>query len=87
MRRNLAGIVRNGDYQVLLTTFEYIIRDKPVLSRVRWLHLIMDEGHRMKNANSKLTVNLRTYYKTRYRLILTGTPLQVRFNEEIILYL
>jgi ATP-dependent helicase STH1/SNF2 len=76
-RRNLAGAIRAGNFQVLLTTFEYIIRDKPVLSRVKWLHLIMDEGHRMKNANSKLTVCLRQYYKTRYRLILTGTPLQV----------
>lgn len=77
-RRNLAGVVRSGGFQVLLTTFEYIIRDRPVLSRVKWLHLIMDEGHRMKNANSKLNVCLRQSYKTRYRLILTGTPLQVQ---------
>lgn len=77
VRRNLATFIRPGGFQVLLTTFEYILRDKAVLSRIKWLHLITDEGHRMKNANSKLTIVLRTSYKTRYRLILTGTPLQV----------
>jgi ATP-dependent helicase STH1/SNF2 len=77
-RRDLAHIVRSGNFQVLLTTFEYIIRDKSLLSRIKWLHLVMDEGHRMKNANSKLTVILRKHYHTRYRLILTGTPLQVK---------
>lgn len=39
--------------------------------------MIIDEGHRMKNANSKLSVTLMSYYTSRYRLILTGTPLQV----------
>lgn len=36
----------------------------------------LDEGHRMKNTQSKLTQTLTTYYHSRYRLILTGTPLQ-----------
>ncbi|RCH87329.1 hypothetical protein CU098_002071, partial [Rhizopus stolonifer] len=81
VRRDLASVVKGGGYHVLLTTFEYIIRDKNVLSRVKWLYLIMDEGHRMKNANSKLTVSLRQHYYTRYRLILTGTPLQNNLPE------
>lgn len=77
VRRELQNEIRYTDFQVLLTTFEYIIKDRPVLSKIRWLHMIVDEGHRMKNTNSKLTVVLRQYYHTRYRLILTGTPLQV----------
>lgn len=78
MRRELQMEIRNGDFQVLMTTFEYIIKDRPVLSKIRWLHMIIDEGHRMKNPTSKLTSVLRQFYTTRYRLILTGTPLQVR---------
>ena len=31
----------------------------------------------MKNAESKLSQTLSLYYQSRYRLILTGTPLQV----------
>lgn len=77
-RKNASTLVRAGNFNVLLTTYEYIIRDRPVLSKVKWIHMIIDEGHRMKNNNSKLAVTLGQYYHTRYRIILTGTPLQVR---------
>ncbi|KAI8997113.1 SNF2 family N-terminal domain-containing protein [Pilobolus umbonatus] len=80
-RKELQNEIRYNDFQVLLTTFEYIIKDRPILSKVKWLHMIVDEGHRMKNTNSKLTVVLRQYYHTRYRLILTGTPLQNNLPE------
>lgn len=73
--------LRQHDFQVVLTTYEYIIKDRPVLSRIKWVHMIVDEGHRMKNANSKLSYTLTTYYNTRFRLILTGTPLQNNLPE------
>ncbi|KAK5189527.1 transcriptional regulator, partial [Cryomyces antarcticus] len=73
--------IRYGNFQVLLTTYEFIIKDRPVLSKVKWLHMIVDEGHRMKNANSKLSSTITNYYHTRYRLILTGTPLQNNLPE------
>ncbi|KAI9818553.1 MAG: hypothetical protein M1827_000612 [Pycnora praestabilis] len=73
--------IRWGQFQVLLTTYEYIIKDRPVLSKVKWIHMIIDEGHRMKNAQSKLSATLTHYYNTRYRLILTGTPLQNNLPE------
>ncbi|KAL0083815.1 SNF2 family N-terminal domain-containing protein [Phycomyces blakesleeanus] len=81
VRKNLQADIRYNDFQVLLTTFEYIIKDRPILSKIKWLHMIVDEGHRMKNTNSKLTIVLRQYYHTRYRLILTGTPLQNNLPE------
>jgi len=43
--------------------------------------ILSDEGHRMKNTQSKLTQTLNTYYHSRYRLILTGTPLQNNLPE------
>lgn len=73
--------IRYGEFQVLLTTYEYIIKDRPVLSRIKWVHMIVDEGHRMKNAQSKLSNTLTQYYSTRFRLILTGTPLQNNLPE------
>ena len=78
-RKNLANQIRGGNFNVLITTYEYIInpKDRPVLGKVKWVHMIIDEGHRMKNANSKLSMTLMQYYTTRYRIILTGTPLQV----------
>jgi ATP-dependent helicase STH1/SNF2 len=73
--------IRWGNFQVLLTTYEYIIKDRPVLSKIKWTHMIVDEGHRMKNTQSKLSSTLSTYYTSRYRLILTGTPLQNNLPE------
>ncbi|KAF2669214.1 hypothetical protein BT63DRAFT_455193 [Microthyrium microscopicum] len=73
--------IRWGQFQVLLTTYEFIIKDRPILGKVKWLHMIVDEGHRMKNAKSKLSSTITEYYNTRYRLILTGTPLQNNLPE------
>lgn len=75
-RKTHQNQIRYGDFQVLLTTYEFIIKDRPVLSKIKWLHMIVDEGHRMKNAGSKLSQTITQYYHTRFRLILTGTPLQ-----------
>lgn len=80
-RKNHAQQIRYGNFQVLLTTYEFIIKDRPVLSKIKWLHMIVDEGHRMKNAGSKLSSTITQYYHTRYRLILTGTPLQNNLPE------
>ncbi|KAJ3574207.1 hypothetical protein NPX13_g4436 [Xylaria arbuscula] len=73
--------IRQGTFQVLLTTYEYIIKDRPILSKIKWFHMIIDEGHRMKNSNSKLSATISQYYSTRFRLILTGTPLQNNLSE------
>ncbi|KAF4325303.1 hypothetical protein BBO99_00000378 [Phytophthora kernoviae] len=63
-------------FNVLLTTYEYIMKDKHVLRKYDWQYIIVDEGHRMKNAQSKFAMTLGTMYTSRNRLLLTGTPLQ-----------
>lgn len=80
-RRSMQSDVRYGNFQVMLTTYEYVIRERPLLAKFHYSHMIIDEGHRMKNANSKLSQTLRQYYKTKNRLILTGTPLQNNLPE------
>ncbi|KAL4942653.1 hypothetical protein BDV06DRAFT_191744 [Aspergillus oleicola] len=81
VRKQQQQNIRWGNFQVLLTTYEYIIKDRPILSKIKWTHMIVDEGHRMKNTQSKLSSTLSTYYTSRYRLILTGTPLQNNLPE------
>lgn len=66
-----------NDCQVILTTFELATKDQQILAQVEWLYIIIDEGHRMKNINSKVSICLRKEYKSKHRLILSGTPLQV----------
>lgn len=80
-RKELQFEIRTGNFQVMLTTYEYIIRERPMLSRFFYSHMIIDEGHRMKNTQSKLSMTLKQYYKTKNRLILTGTPLQNNLPE------
>ena len=40
-RRLLQGDIRTGNFQVLLTTYEYIIKDRPHLSKLKWVHMII----------------------------------------------
>jgi ATP-dependent helicase STH1/SNF2 len=69
--------VRAGHFNVLLTTYEYIIRDKKNLRPIVWQYAIVDEGHRMKNAGSKFAVTLGKEYTTKFRVLLTGTSCRV----------
>ncbi|KAI0462242.1 hypothetical protein LJB42_004330 [Komagataella kurtzmanii] len=80
-RKMLQYDIRSGNFTVLLTTYEYVIKDRPLLCKFKWAHMIIDEGHRMKNSKSKLSYTLTNYYHTRNRLILTGTPLQNNLPE------
>ncbi|KAI7813320.1 putative global transcription activator SNF2L2, partial [Triplophysa rosa] len=81
MRRNFVPQLRSGKFNVLLTTYEYIIKDKHILAKIRWKYMIVDEGHRMKNHHCKLTQVLNTHYVAPRRLLLTGTPLQNKLPE------
>jgi SWI/SNF-related matrix-associated actin-dependent regulator of chromatin subfamily A protein 2/4 len=80
-RRAVQGQIKAGRFNVLVTTYEYIIREKAILSKLRWKYMIIDEGHRMKNHNNKLTVTINAFYHTSHRLLLTGTPLQNKLPE------
>ena len=54
-RKALHATIRELKFNVLVTTYEYILKDRSVLGRVPWKYMIVDEGHRMKNHNCKLT--------------------------------
>jgi len=61
-----------GGFNVVLTTYETLMGvDMPLLSSIRWHHLIIDEGHRLKNSNCKLNSVLNKY-NSQHRLLLTG---------------
>ncbi len=33
-------------FDVLITTYELVLKDAPILSRIRWAYLMVDEAHR-----------------------------------------
>ncbi|XP_015906861.2 probable global transcription activator SNF2L2 [Parasteatoda tepidariorum] len=81
IRRQIASSLKATKFNVVLTTYEYVIKDKAILAKVRWKYMIIDEGHRMKNQHCKLTQILNTHYTAPHRLLLTGTPLQNKLPE------
>ncbi|XP_021942672.1 ATP-dependent helicase brm [Zootermopsis nevadensis] len=81
MRRQIQSQMRSTKFNVLLTTYEYVIKDKGMLAKLHWKYMIIDEGHRMKNHHCKLTQVLNTHYLATHRLLLTGTPLQNKLPE------
>lgn len=81
LRRTIQSQMRSTKFNVLLTTYEYVIKDKGVLAKLPWKYMIIDEGHRMKNHHCKLTQVLNTHYLAPHRLLLTGTPLQNKLPE------
>ncbi|XP_053683433.1 ATP-dependent helicase brm [Sabethes cyaneus] len=80
-RRAVQNQMKATKFNVLLTTYEYVIKDKAVLAKISWKYMIIDEGHRMKNHHCKLTQVLNTHYTAPHRLLLTGTPLQNKLPE------
>lgn len=65
---------------IVVTSYETILRDFSHLSKFKWKFLIVDEGHRLKNINSKLIQQMKKL-DTNNRLLLTGTPLQNNLDE------
>ncbi|CAL2041348.1 unnamed protein product [Caenorhabditis brenneri] len=80
-RRRVEGQIKRVDFNVLMTTYEYVIKEKTLLGKIRWKYMIIDEGHRLKNHNSKLTSMLNGFFHAQHRLLLTGTPLQNKLPE------
>ncbi|CAH9071839.1 unnamed protein product [Cuscuta europaea] len=69
-----------GKFDICVTSFEMVIKEKTALRRFSWRYIIIDEAHRIKNENSLLSKTMRLY-NTNYRLLITGTPLQNNLHE------
>ena len=69
-----------ADFDVLITSFEMVIREKSVLKKFRWQYIVVDEAHRIKNEDLSLSQIIRLFY-LKNRMLITGTPLQNNLHE------
>lgn len=69
-----------GRFNVLITHYDLIMRDRQYLKKVQWIYMIVDEGHRLKNHECALAKTISGYQIQR-RLLLTGTPIQNSLQE------
>ncbi|KAJ7093359.1 SNF2 family N-terminal domain-containing protein [Mycena belliarum] len=67
-------------FPVVLTTYELIIKDRPVLGVYPWGYIVVDEGHRLKNMRCALVREVKRYTSAG-RMVLTGTPLHNNLAE------
>lgn len=74
------GNPKKTKFNVMLTTYEYILLDSAFLSQMKWQFMAVDEAHRLKNRESQLYVKLMDFGAPS-RLLITGTPLQNELKE------
>jgi TATA-binding protein-associated factor len=72
-RSRLLGKLQS--YDVIITSYEVVRNDIANLEGHKWLYCILDEGHVIKNAKTKLTKAVKNIH-AQHRLILSGTPIQ-----------
>lgn len=67
-------------HDVVLTTYALALRDQELLNQVAWENIVLDEAQNIKNDEAKQTQAIKKL-KSRYRLALTGTPVENRLSE------
>lgn len=68
------------EFDVIIVSYEIVIKEKSVLKKFNWQYIVIDEAHRIKNEESLLSQIIRLFH-SQNRLLITGTPLQNNLRE------
>ncbi|TFY66989.1 hypothetical protein EVJ58_g1916 [Rhodofomes roseus] len=76
-RNRLKDGIRSSElkFDVMVTTYDSYVAENNWFKSRRWMYCVLDEGHRIKNADTNVSGRLQGIGAL-YRLILTGTPVQ-----------
>ncbi len=67
-------------YQVIITSYNLVVRDHSSLKEITWQGIVLDEAQNIKNFESKQSQAVREL-TSKFRLALTGTPVENRLLE------
>lgn len=79
-KRKRQGWMDDNAWHVCITSYQLVLQDQQTFKRRNWHYMILDEAHNIKNFQSQRWQTLLSF-KTRARLLLTGTPLQNNLTE------
>ena len=79
-RRKREGWMNDDKWNVWITSYALVVQDNQIFRRRDWHYMVLDEAHNIKNFHS-LRWQTLLGFKTRARLLLTGTPLQNNLTE------
>lgn len=69
-----------ADYDLIISTYGTVARDKALFLQYSFYYLILDEAQFIKNARTKTTQIMQQLH-AKFRLCLTGTPLENHLGE------
>ncbi|KAJ1774283.1 TATA-binding protein-associated factor mot1, partial [Coemansia sp. RSA 2523] len=79
-RRPLIPRIASNAADVVVMSYDVVRNDIELLSSQQWNYCVLDEGHVIKNARTKLTQAVKRL-QARRRLVLSGTPVQNNVQE------
>lgn len=88
-RIDLQESLTQDDFDIMLTTYTYFERDscqddRNFLRSFKFGYMILDEGHSIKNSKTSRFKRISAM-RARFRLVLSGTPIQNNLNELLAL--
>ena len=79
-REETLKLISRHKFEVVITSYEGVNICINKLKKIKWELLIIDEAHRIKNENALLSKNVRLL-ESKFRILVTGTPLQNNLHE------
>ena len=76
----IGGNPKKPKFNVLVTSYEFILQDWQFLQTIKWQTLAVDEAHRLKNKESQLYARL-VGFGVPCKILITGTPIQNNLAE------
>ena len=72
--------VKWGKGALIIMTYATFRTESPMLLENEYSYCILDEGHKIRNPDAKVTVSIKRV-RTKHRLLLTGAPMQNNLRE------